>query len=560
MPRMFRAWFVLCVAVVLHLSIPTLLYAEEETIRASVSSTGEEGDAKSFNPSISAHGQYTAFESEATNLVCGDGNFASDVFFHSRITGMTYLISVHTSGAQGNDESHRPSITPDGTYIAFDSLADNLVGDDNNDNWDVFIHNILGTTTTRISVDQYGGDPAGGSSAPSISEDGRYVAFQSSAWDLVPGDTNGKNDIFVRDRLLDQTVRVSVSSSGDQADEDCSWPSISPDGRYVAFESYATNLVPNDTNYDKDIFVHDTKTGQTVRVSVDSAGVEANHKSDSARMASHGLVVFHSWASNLVPGDSGGYRDVFLHDMSTGQTVRISEDASGNEGKGDSYSPAITSDGRYVTFCSAAHNLVAGDYNKAADIFVHNMLDGEKVIVSKDSSGVQGNYHSYPYPSISRDGFHVAFVSKATNLVPGDNNFVEDVFVHSRLSLTVDTDELPEAGGTVNFFLEAGDDNAYRGYLLLGGVSATVPGTPLPGGKAILPLNWDAFTNIVIALMNTAIFSNFMGTLDATGQGTAQMNAPALPAGSAGLKMYFAYCLTSPCDFSSNPVAVEVVP
>lgn len=560
MSRIFRALFIPCVAVALHFSLSTCLLAEEETIRVSVSSTGEEGDDRSFNPSISAHGQYTAFESEASNLVCGDANFASDIFFHSQITGMTYLISAHTSGAQGNDESHRPSITPDGSYIAFDSIADNLVSDDNNDTWDVFIHNILSGSTKRISVDQYGQDPAGGSSAPSISEDGRFVAFQSSAWDLVPGDTNAKNDIFVRDRHLDQTVRVSISSSGDQTDEDCSWPSISPDGRYVAFESYATNLVANDTNYDKDIFVHDTKTGQTVRVSVDSAGVEANHKSEYACMASHGLVAFDSLASNLVPGDSGGYRDIFVHDLATSQTVRVSVNASGVEGKGDSFNPAITPDGRFVTFCSAAHNLVSGDYNKMMDIFVHDMLTGENVLVSVDSSGVQSNYHCLSFPAISRDGCHVAFVTKADNLVPGDNNFKEDVFLHSRLSLMVDTDILPEAGGTVNFTLDAGDDNAGRSYLLLGGVTGTVPGTLLPGGKAILPLNWDAFTNIVVTLTNTAIFTDFMGSLDASGQGAAQMNTPALPAGSAGLKMYFAYGLTSPYDFASNPVAIEVVP
>ena len=174
-------------------------------------------------------------------------------------------------------------------------------------------------------------------------------------------------------------------------------------------------------------------------------------------------------------------------------------------------------------------------------------------LVSRHTSGAQGNDESRR-PFITPDGRYVAFVSKADNLVSGDNNFKEDIFLHSRLTLMADSDILPEAGGTVHFTLDAGYESASRSYLLLGSATGTAPGTSLPGGMSTLPLNWDAFTSIVIALANTAVFTDFMGTLDASGQGAAQMNAPALPVGSIGLVMYFAYALIGPCDFSSNPV------
>jgi len=223
--------------------------------RVSVASGGTQGNGDSGCPSISADGRYVAFQSYASNLVPGDTNEVGDVFVHDRLTGQTTRVSVASDGTEGNDYSRRPSISADGRYVAFASLASNLVPGDTNGTWDVFVHDRLTGQTTRVSVASGGAQGNSGSWCPSISADGRYVAFQSYASNLVPGDTNGVLDVFVHDRLTGQTTRVSVASDGTQGDSYSFGSSISADGRYVAFSSLASNLVPGDTNDKPDIFV-----------------------------------------------------------------------------------------------------------------------------------------------------------------------------------------------------------------------------------------------------------------------------------------------------------------
>jgi Tol biopolymer transport system component len=182
-------------------------------------------------------------------------------------------------------------------------------------------------------------------------------------------------DVFVHDRVTGQTSRVSVSSSGEQGNGESRFPSLSADGRYVAFESLASNLVPSDTNGTPDVFIHDRVTGQMTRVSVSSSGEEGNGNSSEASVSANGrYVAFHSSASNLVPGDTNGTWDVFVHDRVTGQTSRVSVSSSGEQGNGNSYEANISPDGRYVAFGSAASNLVPGDTNGTPDVFVHDRV------------------------------------------------------------------------------------------------------------------------------------------------------------------------------------------
>jgi Tol biopolymer transport system component len=343
------------------------------TTRVSVSSAGAEGNNNSGSTSISADGRYVAFDSGASNLVPGDTNGRSDVFVHDRQTAATTRVSVSSAAAQGNDHSYAPSISADGRYVAFYSHATNLVPGDTNATHDVFVHDRQTAATTRVSVSSAGAQANGGSDKPSISADGRYVAFESQASNLVAGDTNATEDVFVHDRQTGTTTRVSVSSAGAQGDGHSNAPSISADGRYVAFHSGATNLVPTDTNNWYDVFVHDRQSGTTTRVSVSSAGGQGNGTSRWASISADGrYVAFNSSASNLVPGDTNDAYDVFVHDRQMGSTTRVSVSSAGAEGNGESEVPSISADGRYVGFESTAANLVPGDTNGYYDVFVHD--------------------------------------------------------------------------------------------------------------------------------------------------------------------------------------------
>ena len=421
--------------------------------RVSVSSAGIQGDGSSSYSSISADGRFVVFSSRANNLVSNDIYPSNqDLFLHDRLNGATELVSVSSTGEQGRGIAASPSISADGRFIAFASLASNLVENDtngdvyNNRGLDVFVHDRETGMTERVSVSSTGEQGDHRSFSPSISADGRFVSFASTASNLVAGDTNGRDDVFVHDRETEMTDRVSVSSTGKQAVSDSDSPSISSDGRVVAFRSYARLLTPDKLDFGYDIFVHDRETGKTERMSVSSTGVGGNAFSAAASISGDGrFVTFESLASNLVDGDNNvdldnnNYvnntgHDVFVRDRITGITKRVSVSSTGIGGIGSSTTPSISDDGRFVTFQSKAENLVQGDTNGRNDIFIHNLETGVTERVSTSASGAQGNddsnfSNSVSTPSISADGHDVAFASSFYNLVPGDTNNTYDVFV-----------------------------------------------------------------------------------------------------------------------------------
>jgi Tol biopolymer transport system component len=399
-----------------------------------VGSTGVQGDDTSglYGVSVSADGRFVAFQSYATNLIPGDTNGNPDIFLRDRQTGLTTLVSVDSSGVHGNDASFYPAISSDGRFLAFRSYASNLVSGDTNGVPDIFVHDRISGTTTRVSVDSAGGQSNASSNVPSISSDGRYVAFESSATNLVAGDANGVEDVFVHDLQTGATIRVSVDSGGSEGDGASGYNSISGDGRYVAFISAATNLVPGDTNGFLDVFVHDLQSGSTTRASVDASGFQGDADSLRATISSNGrCVAFHSLADNLVPGDTNGIPDVFVRDLQAGTTTRVSVSSSGAQASGNSLNPSISYDGRFVAFESLATDLVSGDTNARMDVFLRDRLLGATTRVSVDSGGNQANDASQT-SSISLDGRYVAFRSTATNLVGGDTNGFDDVFVRER--------------------------------------------------------------------------------------------------------------------------------
>ncbi|MFB7256915.1 hypothetical protein [Streptomyces nojiriensis] len=373
------------------------------------------------SPSISADGRYVAFASPARDLVAGDTNRADDVFVRDRQTGAITRVSVDSAGNQANNVSRNPSISADGRYVAFESFATNLVAGDTNRYRDVFVHDLQTGETTRVSVGSHGEQSDSESSHPSISADGHYVAFDSPASNLVSGDTNDSHDVFVRDRQTGGTTRVSVDSNARQGDGISQLPSISADGRYVAFSSGARTLsLFPDNNHADDVFVHDRLTGYTDRISVGPGGEEGNSASRTATVSGDGrFVAFESTASNLVAGDTGGPfdTDIFLYDRVTRTTTQVN---LGPDGLSDGRTPGqerttLSADGRYIAFVSGEDKLVTGDTNSSWDVYVRDRVTATTTRVSVADDGSQSDGHSYS-PAISADGHHVAFTTGATNL------------------------------------------------------------------------------------------------------------------------------------------------
>ena len=267
---------------------------------------------------------------------------------------------------------------------------------------------------------------------PSISSDGRYVAFTSDASDLVDGDTNGEDDVFVRDRQT-STTTVSVASDGTQGDKPSTDPEISRDGRYVAFASEASTLVAGDENGFGDVFLHDRTTGTTIRVSVGADGVEGDRPSGEPSLDGNAtLVAFSSEAGTMAPGEDNGFHDVFVRDPAAGTTTLVSPAADGGAGDQASFSPVLSGDGKVVAFSSVATNLVEGDRNNSTDVFVRALAGGRTERVSVNAGGQEGNDGS-AFPALDDTGGVVAFFSGATNLTGApDTNNSPDLFVHQR--------------------------------------------------------------------------------------------------------------------------------
>jgi Tol biopolymer transport system component len=362
----------------------------------------------------------------------------------------TERVSVDVAGEQSNADSESASISGDGRYVAFASRASDLVVGDTNQSTDVFVRDRETGATERVSVDGQGAQAATGGAEPAISADGRFVAFSSDSPDLVPGDTNGVPDVFVHDRTTGATERVSVGGSGKQGNRVSRLPAISADGRFVAFESAASNLVPGDGNRVVDVFVRDREAGTTERVSVDGTGQEGNGRSDSAAISADGrIVAFRSDASELVAGDTDGTGDIFVRDRQTGTTEAVSYDASGDPA-GGGLAPAVSGDGRFVAFTSSFSGFVPNDTNGAFDVFVRDRTTGAIEMASVSSTGERAGPAGARLPGISADGRRVTFRSGASNLVPGDTNGVEDVFAHDRFTGQTERASVDGAGAEAN--------------------------------------------------------------------------------------------------------------
>ncbi|MBP6912673.1 MAG: peptidoglycan-binding protein [Candidatus Pacebacteria bacterium] len=433
---------------------------------------GTQSDASTDYPKVSSNGRYVFFRSTASNLVSGDTNNEPDIFMHDTQTGVTTRVSVNTAGDEADLGGSYYDISTDGRYVVFISSSTNLVAGDTNNKTDIFVRDTQLNTTTRVSVSTAGVEGDDHASLSSMSSDGRYVAFSSNATNLVVGDTNNKGDIFVRDTQLNTTTRVSVSTAGVESNDSSQPNTISNDGRYVAFTSLATNLVANDINSKTDIFLRDTQTNTTTRISVDSNGLEPN---DDSYLYSYSFVypyfVFESYATNLVADDTNGVQDIFIHNIQTGETSRVSVSSAGVEGDTDSYYGTTSSDGRYVFFYSEATNLVANDTNANADVFVHDTQTGTTSRLSLDSNGAEINgYSGEAYVAYSGD--YLVYSTDATTVVAGDTNGFTDIFLLSLSYISTPTTSTTSASSittttavlTGNITDTGGENNTERGF------------------------------------------------------------------------------------------------
>lgn len=401
-------------------------------VRISTTAGGGEADGPSSDVQLSSDGWLAVFTSEAENLSSEDADGSgTDVYLKDLVTGEVRVLNTgYWEGVPALGEAYAPAFSADGRFVVFETAGSNLVAVDGNSMLDVFVTDLATGTVERVSTGTAGTEGNGTSGNPDISADGRYVVFESWASNLVAGDWNSTADVFLKDRLTGETRLISSDRDGLQGNGWSAQPQITPDARFVLFLSYADDLVGGDTNGDLDVFVKDLLTGAVARVNTSSEEGQANSRADYAQMTPDArYVVFSSAADNLVPGDSWMTEDVFVKDRATGQIVRANTDAFGAVADNDSVMPGISDDGRYVVFASKASNLVWGDSNGVWDVFVKDMLTGAIARVSTDGAGVEGNGNSSG-AAITPDGRYITFVSVAGNL-PGslaDTNGVSDVF------------------------------------------------------------------------------------------------------------------------------------
>ncbi len=393
--------------------------------RISISTTGVQANGASGTGrlAVSDSGAVVAFESLATNLDAADTNATGDVYAHDRGSGVTRVESIRSGSGVTASGGGGVSMSGDGRWLVFSSESSTLVTGDTNGVQDVFLRDRIFRTTTRLSVGPGGVQADGPSGNAVIARSSQVAAFESSAANLAAGGGGGeRTDIFVRDIAASSTSLISRGLGGASADGSSARPDISANGRFIAFESEATNLVPGDANGVSDVFVHDRQTGQTVRVSVSGLGEEANGGSHNPRISADGrFVAFESDATNLAGPDGNGARDVFLHDLQTGATRRVSVTDLGGELTEASSLQGISADGRFVAFITTAPNVGPVDTNTHADLYIR---DAQARRTKRASTGWLHQQFNGPVLSaaLSADGRYAVMSTTASNAAPCDGN------------------------------------------------------------------------------------------------------------------------------------------
>lgn len=394
---------------------------------------GLQVDGRSEEASISANGEYVVFESNAADFVAGDtppsstnDSSTDDIFVVHLPTGTVELISVGLDGLPANG-SRKPTISGDGRFVAFQSFATNLVPDDTNELEDIFLFDRDSQTMTRINLAPGGGQANERSDEVAISNDGWFMAFESVASNLIDVDTNDERDIFVWSRASNTIERVSIAHDGSEPDRLSDQPSLSADGRYVVFESNATNLVPDDTNSRRDIFLYDRELDQIERIDVAADGTQGDGSSEKPTVSADGrFVAFDSASMNLVSQTLDGTSNIFVKDRATGEVELISRSTAGVVADAFCEEATMSADGRFVSFDCPGTALTDSDTGGTENVYVYDRAS-QVMTLASTGLGVQGPDGRSYRPSVTTDA--LAFSSLATNLVEVDDNDAEDIFV-----------------------------------------------------------------------------------------------------------------------------------
>lgn len=398
-------------------------------------SNGHQTKKRSHRPVVNANGRFVAFSSRARQLVDGETipSESLQVYVRDMETRTTLLVSRGRDGGEGNADSDFASISADGTRIVFNSGASNLARGDTNGISDVYLYDTTTQRATLISRAPDGSPGNGSSTVAVISADGRHVVFTSSATNLAPGGDPGITNVFLYDVASGTMELISRAPNGDPANYYSYRAWISGDGSRVSYRSGASNLVSDDTkNSRDDIFLYDAAAGTTTLISRTPDGGATDYDSADPMISADGTrISYFSYATNLVPGDSNRAADVFVYDIATAKTTLISRARDGGPANGESYYPTISGDGTLIAFSSIGTNLVRGDDNGVADIFVHDTATASTQLVSRARDGSDANNYS-DRASISVDSSHIAYESRASNLVRRDTDDLrpDDVFLY----------------------------------------------------------------------------------------------------------------------------------
>jgi len=362
----------------------------QTTVRITKGIKSEQANGGSYSPKITGDGRYIVFTSDASNLVSDDTNNIRDIFIYDFISKTTERITVSEIGEQFNKMNMLPNISDDGRFIVFASLATNWGDDDINGRWDALLHDREAQKTITVNVS--------GGGLPNISADGQFVCFSDPISNIVENDTNGENDIFLYNVLTKQNARVNVASDGTESNGYSSLCSLSADGRYIAFQSDGTTLVSDDTNGSTDIFVHDRVLQTTERVSLSNTGEEGNNHNNYPALAKDGnYIVFKSYSTNFDNIKQGV--NLFIKDRQTGDIKLVSYSTDGTERDSVDATfmhPSISGDGQHIAFQSLQTNLVQDDTNNTFDTFVHGPavfqleVPKEEVVEAKETSSGGG--------------------------------------------------------------------------------------------------------------------------------------------------------------------------